>query len=97
MSDSVQIDSATNKPVIQLSTGQAAHVTSGPSTIIRYSDATYAYYCEAAPGTARSTAAWQVLRKNNATEDMVFAGTGKFEHVATDLAAVSALTYTLGA
>jgi hypothetical protein len=79
------------------SVGGAALITDPTLTYVNYSNATYTYYCEAAAGTARSTAAWQVTRKTNATGDMIYAGTGAFEHAATDIATVAALTYTLGA
>jgi len=75
----------------------AALVTDPALTYVTYSDATYTYYCEAAVGTARSTAAWQVSRKTNSTGDIVYAGTGAFDPAATSLAVVGALTYTLGA
>ena len=70
-----------------------------PLNYVTYSDATYTYYCEAppGPGIARSDALWQVSRKTNATGDIVYAGTGAFDQVATDITAVGALTYTLGA
>lgn len=74
----------------------AGNTTESPVSFIKYSDATYEYFCEAAPTTARSTAAWRVLRKTIATGDMVYAGTGLAEHAATDLSTVGALTYTLG-
>jgi hypothetical protein len=77
--------------------GGAALVTDPALTYVTYSDATYTYYCEAPIGTARSTAAWQVSRKTNATGDIIYAGTGAFAHAATSLAVVGALTYTLGA
>lgn len=77
--------------------GGAALVTDQALTYVTYSDATYTYYCEAPVGTARSTAGWQVSRKTNATGDIVYAGTGAFAHAATDIATVTALTYTLGA
>lgn len=96
-SSNCQNDSVTTNPVAQKSTNSAAHVTSPAESIVNYSDATYAYYCVALPGTARSTAAWQVFRKTIATGDIVYAGTGAYNNAATDLATVSALTYTLGA
>lgn len=68
-----------------------------PTTYVTYSDATYTYYCEAPVGTARSAPKWQVSRKTNATGDIVFAGNGHFDQVATDITAVGNLTYTLGA
>lgn len=66
---------------------------------IKYSGGGYTYFCETPPGAdcARSTDAWRVLRINDATGDAVYAGAGRFEHSATDLATVAALTYTLGA
>ena len=83
----------------QKGTNGAALVTAPPLTYVKYTDATYEYYCEAAVGTARSTAAWQVSRKTLATGDVIYAGTGAFAYAATNLAAVQAatLTYTLGA
>lgn len=68
-----------------------------PLNYVTYSDATYTYYCEAPVGTALSTAGWQVSRKTNSTGDIIFAGTGKFEHAATNITVTGALTYTLGA
>ena len=91
-----QLDSNGDK-IPQKSTGGAALVTGPTLTYVTYSDATYTYYCEAAVGTARSTAAWQVSRKTSATGDIVYAGTGAFDQAATSLAVVGALTYTLGA
>jgi len=78
-------------------TGDAAHVTDPPYTLIKYSSGGYTYLCEAKIGTARSTAAWRVQRITDATGDIVFAGTGLFAHAATDASTVAALTYTLGA
>jgi hypothetical protein len=79
------------------SIGGAGLVADPSLTYVTYSDATYTYYCEAPVGTARSTAAWQVSRKTNATGDFVYAGTGAFDQPATSLAVVGGLTYTLGA
>ena len=90
-------NSSTTDPEFIESTNSAVHVTNPALTYVTYSDATYTYYCEAPVGTARSTAAWQVSRKTNATGDIIYAGTGAFEHAATSLAVVGALTYTLGA
>jgi len=43
--------------------GEEAQIAVDPATtFVKYSDATYEYYCEAAPGTARSTEEWQVQR-----------------------------------
>lgn len=66
-------------------------------TMVKYAGGGYTYFCEALPGTARSTATWRVMRVTDATGDIVFAGTGRAAHAATDLATVAALTYTLGA
>ena len=72
-------------------------VTATNFTTIIYSGSGYTYYAKAPVGTARSTAVWQVKRVDDATGDVVFAGTGLFEHDARDLPTVAALTYTLGA
>ena len=64
---------------------------------IQYAGSGYTYYCEAPPGTSRSTAGWQVTRKTDATGDFIPAGNGLYEHSATDLSVVAALAYTLGA
>lgn len=90
------INPATGKAEPQQGFSGAAHVTNPALTYVSYSDATYTYYCEASPGTARSTAAWQISRKTNATGDIVYAETGAFNQPATSLAVVGALTYTLG-
>jgi hypothetical protein len=95
-------DSASGVAVPFKSSSDALLVTSVTSsasalTYVTYSDATYTYYCEAAVGTARSTALWQVSRKTNSTGDIIYAGTGAFDQAATSLAVVGALTYTLGA
>ena len=68
-----------------------------PLNYVTYSDATYTYYCESPVGTDLSTAGWQVSRKTNSTGDILYAGTGKFEHAATNITVVGNLTYTLGA
>jgi hypothetical protein len=70
---------------------------SKPTSYIKYTDAPYEYYCQAAVASARSDAVWQVIRKTIATGDMLYAGTGLAAHAATDIATVAALTYTLGA
>lgn len=69
-----------------------------PLNFVKYSDATYEYYCEAFPGSsaARSLPVWRVLRKTISSGDMVYAEGGEFEHAATNLATVAALTYTMG-
>ena len=66
-------------------------------TLVQYSDATYNYYCESGPKNARSAAVWRISRKTIATGDIVYAGVGGFDHAATNLATVTALSYTLGA
>lgn len=75
----------------------ATNVTESPATLIVYTLGAYEYFCEAPVGTARSTAAWRVMRHTIATSDIVYAGTGLAEHAANDAATVEALTYTLGA
>jgi len=87
---------------VQTSTGGASHITDPAYSLVKYSGSGYTYLCEAAIGTARSTAAWRVLRITDATGDMVYAGTvgttaGTFAFAGTSLAVVAALTYTLGA
>lgn len=82
---------------IRTAANGAAHVTDPSLTMIKYTGSGYTYICEAAIGTARSTAGWRVLRITDATGDTVYAGTGLFAHAATSLAVVAALTYTLGA
>lgn len=66
---------------------------------IKYSGGGYTYFCETAPGVdcARGAAIWRVLRITDVTGDAIWAGTGRFEHAATDLATVAALAYALGA
>lgn len=92
------LDAITGKAATWLgSVHGALFTTSPPLTLIEYSDATYKYLCEAKPESARSDTVWQVLRITLATNDATFAGTGKFEHAATNIATVTALTYTLGA
>lgn len=66
--------------------------------LVQYKGGGYTYFCQCppGPGCARSAPVWRVMRMTDATGDMVFAGTGRFEHVATDLTAAAGLTYTLG-
>ena len=66
-------------------------------TLVKYAGGGYTYYAESMPGTARSAAAWRVMRVTDATGDMIYAGSGAAAYAATDLATVAALTYTLGA
>lgn len=63
---------------------------------LQYTDATYRYHCWALPGTARSTPAWKVVRQRLDGNESIPAGVAGFGHPATNLAAVSGLTYTLG-
>ena len=86
---------ADGTPNLDSAGNPAVTITESPVTLIKYSDATYEYYCEAPVGTARATALWRVFRKTIATSDIVYAGTGLNEHAGTSLAVVSALTYTL--
>ena len=71
-------------------------------TLVKYAGSGFTYVAEAVMGTARSTAAWRVMRITDASGDIVYAGAvgstaGTFAFAATDLATVAALTYTLGA
>lgn len=92
-------DSVTHQNTSVNATNYALNTVSGPLNFIKYSDATYEYYCETPPGpnVSRSSPIWSVTRKTIATGDMVMAGRGQPEHAATNLATVAALTYTLGA
>lgn len=58
---------------------------------VAYADAAWRYVCHARPGTARSTASWRVVRVKSDNTEIEHAGTGQFEHSATDLATVQAL------
>lgn len=84
-----------------IDTGQTVagyYVASSPNmTYTTYSGNGYTYWCEAAVGSALSDEVWHVVRKTDATGTMIHAGIGGFNHPATDLAAVTALTYTLEA
>lgn len=73
---------------ITAQSGGAALVSDAALDYIPYSDATYDYYCEAAPGTALATAAWRIARKHNATGRIEYADGGAFSNAATDLATV---------
>lgn len=72
----------------QTHSGGAARVSDAALDYIPYSDATYDYYCEAAPGTALATAAWRIVRKNRSTGYWQYADGGAFANAATDLATV---------
>jgi len=88
----------TDKLGLQKFTAEGAGLVADPIlTMVKYSGSGYTYLCEAAPGTARSTAAWRVCRITDASGDCVYAAAGLFAHAATSLAVVAALTYTLGA
>ena len=76
--------------------GYSLNATSPAYSFVKYSGSGYTYWCEAAIGSARSSAVWRVARVTDATGDVIYAGTGLFEHAATDLSTVAALTYTLG-
>ena len=56
------------------------------------SDATYEYIAHAVSGTALATAAWRAQRITISTGSRVFADSGAFSQVATDL---TALTYAV--
>lgn len=73
---------------VQTRSGGAALVSDAALDYIPYSDATYDYYCEAAPGTALATAAWRIARKNISTGQIEYASLGAFSNAATDLATV---------
>lgn len=66
----------------------AALVSDAALDYMPYSDATYTYYCEAAPGTALATASWRIARKNNATGRIEYADGGAFSNAATNLTTV---------
>jgi len=56
-----------------------------------YSDGTYKYFGEAIPGTALTAAEWRVSRMTISTSRIEYLGTGKFEHVFTDVSTVAGL------
>lgn len=70
-----------------------------PLNFVTYSDATYEYYCEAAPGTsaALSLPVWRIARKTISSGNIIYAEGGEFEHAATNISTVAALNYYLGA
>ena len=96
-------DSVSVLMTVAQGTNKALHVVqvsaSGnvATTCIQYTGSGYTYFCEAVIGSARSDSVWRVLRKTDATGDLVYADTGAFDNAADDLATVAALTYTLGA
>lgn len=96
------MDFVVNRPLPIDGTDGALHTTSPAYTLVKYAGGGFTYFCNAVPGTARSTAAWRVSRLTDATGDIVYAGAvgstvATFAFAATDLATVAALTYTLGA
>jgi len=57
-----------------------------------YTDATYTYVCEAAPGAALTAAVWRVRRVKLDGTKVEWAGdTQGYVHLATDAATVAAL------
>ena len=73
---------------VQTHSSGAALVSDAALDYTPYSDATYDYYCEAVPGTALTTAAWRIVRKNRSTGRWQHASLGAFSNAATDLATV---------
>ncbi len=62
--------------------------------MIPYDDSgTYHYYCYSAPGTALATAKHWVTRVTDADSTVRHAQPPGFNHAATDLATVAALTF----
>lgn len=69
---------------------------SAPQAFMKYSDATYDYYCYGPPRTPLTTAAWRVSRINKTTlrEEWAANASGSLNNnVATDLATVAALDF----
>lgn len=69
-------------------------------SFIHYADATYNYYCVAAPRTPLATAAWRISRINKLTLQEQWAASASEissgdmnTNLATSLAVVAALTY----
>lgn len=67
-----------------------------PLVMVPYSGGGYDYFCEAIPGVAKTSNAWRITRVLQSTGQVDYAGSGIFEHPATDLATVAALTYNQG-
>lgn len=64
------------------------------SDVLHYDDtSTYDYYCYATPGTAASTAAWWVVRVAKDGSSVAHALQPGYQHAATSLVVVAALTY----
>ena len=73
--------------------GIPVEIVSGKA-YIGYSDATYEYFCFAAPGTVLTTAEWKVFRLTISNDRIMWAdGNDSYDNVATDAATVAALTY----
>lgn len=64
-----------------------------PQAFVQYVDATYKYFCEADAGTAVDAAKWRVSRMVIATTQIQWSTKGNYDNLATDLAAVQALSY----
>lgn len=70
-------------------TNGAAHIGFASTDSITYTDGTYDYDCEAAPGTSLSATSWRISRSQIASPYRVeYAGNGGFSYAATDLATV---------
>ena len=58
-----------------------------------YKDATYMYICHAPAGVLRATAGWRVQRFTESTGERLLTVDNKFDQLATDLAAMSGITF----
>jgi len=66
------------------------------STVLKqkiYSDATYDYYCLAIPGSALTSAVWQVIRMDSDGSITHADSNEYFDNLATSLVVVAALTF----
>jgi hypothetical protein len=64
------------------------------SDMLHYNDGvTYDYYCYAVPGLAANVAGWYVVRVAKDDSQVAAALPAGYFHLATDLAAVQALTF----
>ncbi len=73
-----------------------SEVIDSPQAFMKYSDATYDYYCEAPPRTALIEAFWTISRIHNTTlrEEWAANTAGNLHNnLATDLATVAALDF----
>ena len=62
---------------------------------VEYSDATYEYFCFAAPGSAVASAVWRVFRLTSADTTITWAdGDDLYNNLATSLAVVQGLSYS---